>query len=140
MNSTRKPNAMLIELVIVILFFALSASIILQLFVAASNRSVQSATDSSALIYAEDFIEQFSVSTLDADAFLREGGFESVTEGEYARELEAANGRPIRMVASGDKEIAATGELDDLSLQVYDGGRVIVHRPVNRAIPTEVTP
>ena len=76
MNSTRKPNAMLIELVIVILFFAISAGIILQLFVAASDRSGQSATDSNALLMTEDVAERFVASKLPVDEFFAALGWE----------------------------------------------------------------
>lgn len=140
MNKTRKPNAMLVELVIVILFFALSASIILQLFVAASNRSVQSATDASALLHAEDFAERFSVSPLGTEVFCIKDGFENTAEGNFAKTLEAANGRAVRMVVSGEVEQLDAGVLDDLSLTLYDGERTIVHMPVSRYTPKEVTP
>lgn len=138
MNGTRKPNTMLVELVIVILFFAISASVILQLFVAAGSRSAQSTTDSAALLMAEDFAERFAASKLPADAFLEADGF--TQEGEtYARNAEAGN-RTVTLTVSGADEETGAGVLDTLHLAVYDKERAVLTLPVSRYLPKEDLP
>lgn len=138
MNGVRKPNSMLIELVIVILFFSISASIILQLFVAAHDRTVQSSTDTAAVMISEDFAERYAASGLPMEDFLAEDGF-TLSDGAYEKEL-TVDTRPLRMVVEGETESTATGALDVLSLTVHDGGRLAVSFPIQRYLPEEETP
>lgn len=57
-RSSNGINSFLIEIVIVICFFSISAVAILQLFVAANNRAQQSRDLSVAVIKAQDIAEQ----------------------------------------------------------------------------------
>ena len=56
MNKSRNPA--LIELIIVIFFFSLSASVIVQLFMASHSFSVQSEIAGNVLIMSQDWLEQ----------------------------------------------------------------------------------
>lgn len=57
MRNIQRLNTFLVEMVIVILFFALSASVTLQLFVAAHNKSVQSQEINIAGVKAQEVLE-----------------------------------------------------------------------------------
>lgn len=138
MNGTRKPNTMLIELVIVILFFAISAAVILQLFAAAGTRSAQNTTDSTALLMAEDFAERFAASTLPADAFLEAEGY--AQDGDVYTRTAAAGKRTLTLTVSGNSEQTSAGALDALHLAVYDQERAVLTLPVSRYLPKEGTP
>lgn len=59
MDRKNRPNAFFIEIVIVLLFFSLSAAVILQLFVMAHNQSTRSREQSASVIKAQDIAEQF---------------------------------------------------------------------------------
>lgn len=139
MNSKRKPNAMLIELVIVILFFSISAGIILQLFVAAHDRSRQSAMDNEMTLVAEDIAERFAVSTLDADAFFLSGGWAGEADA-YTRTLTLESGREVQLSVTGAQQETQAGTLDVFALVAYDGDREIMNLPVSRYLPKEATP
>lgn len=140
--NRRKPNALLIELVIVILFFAISASVILQVFVAARDRSVQSSTDTSALLMAEDIAEQFAASPLDPSAFLASVGFSADDDAEagYSLTRTAANGRDLTLLCAPESEETDAGTLDSMLLTVMDGSRAAVTLPIKRYLPKEVLP
>lgn len=138
MNKTSKPNSMLIELVIVLLFFSLSAAVILQLFFAAHNASVRASVDSSALMMAEDVAERFSVSDLTADAFLAADGW-TMQDDHFTRDVTEQK-RTLRFTANTASEPAAAGTLETMSLTVTDGDTEIVTLPIVRYTPEEGTP
>lgn len=58
-RASTKRNAFLVEIVIVILFFSISVSVILQLFVAAHQKSQQSRDTNVAMIKAQEIAEGF---------------------------------------------------------------------------------
>lgn len=137
MNGGQKRNSMLIELIIVILFFSISVSIIMQLFVAASERSKQSEAENLAVFYAEDIAERFIASGEALDAFFADGWTQAGDGWERALD---ADGRALRMVAGGTEEETAAGTLATLDVTIYDGDRVAASLPVSRYIPGEGTP
>jgi hypothetical protein len=57
-RDSNQINSFFIEIIIVILFFSISAAVTLQLFVAANNRAQQSSDLSVAVIKAQDIAEQ----------------------------------------------------------------------------------
>ena len=59
MERRGKTNAFFIEIILVILFFALSMGVVIQVFMAAHSRSVLSGDISAALVKAQDTAEQF---------------------------------------------------------------------------------
>lgn len=61
-SELRHSNLFFIELMLVLLFFSISAAVILQLFVAADNRQKQSDRIEKAVICAQSVAEAFSVS------------------------------------------------------------------------------
>ena len=133
-----KPNAILIELVIVLLFFSLSAAVILQLFMAAHEKSVRGDVNSEALMMAEDLADRFYVSPLEAQAFFAQDGW-SAADGGFEKVGEAGS-RSLRFAISGETRDTQVGALDDYLLAVYDGEMEIVALPVLRYAPREVTP
>lgn len=139
MNGTRKPNAMLIELVIVILFFSISAGIILQLFVAANERGHQNDVDNTAMLLAEDVAERLAVSTQTLDAFFMGDGWVQKDDA-YVRQESAYAGRRLQLTARGATEEREAGTLDSVELTIYDGDRAVLSMPVARYLPMEVTP
>lgn len=136
--NTRKPNSMLIELVIVILFFAISAGIILQLFMAAHERSSQSTFDTTALLLAEDLAARFQTSDLPADDFIQAEGFAQEPDG--AKKTFTHGAQTVRMALSGESKQTGAGTLDAWMLDVYDGERLAFSLPISRYIPEVQTP
>ncbi len=138
MKKAGKPNSLLIELVIVLLFFSLSASVILQLFVATHDKSVRSRVDSAAMTMAEDLADRFYVSELNADAFFLADGWQQ-SEGTQQRSV-LVEGRTLRFVVSGENTATAAGTLNDLKLNVYDGELTVLTLPIARYRSGEVRP
>lgn len=58
MKSRNHSNALLIELLIVVLFFALSGTVLLQVFTASSAQSQRAAVINEALVAAQNVAEQ----------------------------------------------------------------------------------
>ncbi|MCL1963764.1 MAG: hypothetical protein FWF69_01715 [Firmicutes bacterium] len=117
MKKVSRPNTLLLELVIVLLFFSLSACVILQLFVAAHDKSVRSVVGSWALMEAEDIAEKFAASQADKDTFFAQADWRPRGEG-YERYVEA-NGRALLCLVAGETRNTPAGYLDDLTLTLY---------------------
>ena len=80
-----KGNMLLIELVIVILFFALSQVVIVQVFAETQRKSVGTARLNSSLVYAESILELLCNEERPEDAllqagFVENGGFYAYTQ------------------------------------------------------------
>jgi len=125
----------LIELVIVLLFFSLSAAVILQLFVAAHERSVRSEVASIGTLLAEDISGRFAVSELVAEDFFAEDGWTTDAAG-YMREAWAGDNR-LTMTAHGGTEKTPAGMLDQWTLTVFSGEDSIISVPMARYVPEE---
>lgn len=123
----------MIELVIVLLFFSLSMSIILQLFVAAYEKKIDNILCNTATIMAEDILERASASTLAIDDFFIEEGW-MYEEGRYVQDAEI-DGRAVRLTASGAREATTGGMLDNYLLTVQYGDREIITLPIVRYLP-----
>ena len=59
-HNQNSGNSFFVEIILVILFFAISASVTLQLFLLANNRARQSSDLSTAVIKSEDIAEQLN--------------------------------------------------------------------------------
>lgn len=77
-------NPMLFELVIVVLFFALSACLLLRLFTGAYLEERRAESDGAALNWAEDLAERYYAAQGDAAAFLLGDGW-TEADGAYIR-------------------------------------------------------
>ncbi len=58
MKGVSKMNSFYVEIIVVLLFFSLSAAIIIQQFVVAHNKSQLSEDTSAATVYAQNWLEQ----------------------------------------------------------------------------------
>ena len=110
-----KGNTLLIELVIGILFFALSQVIILQVFAKAQNINQLSAITNSALAYAQDTAETLAVSA-DAQQALLTLGYAATADG-----FETANNGQYRITATVNRLSQPSGLLTTVTLNAYHG-------------------
>jgi type II secretory pathway pseudopilin PulG len=83
--KTGRGNTLLVELLVVILFFALSQTIVLQVFAKAQQINRESETIHHALTRARDVAETLVVSD-DAQATLEELGFTQTDDGSLVAE------------------------------------------------------
>ena len=121
-----KGNTLLIELVIGILFFALSQMIILQVFAKAQSINQLSAITNSALTSAENTAETLTVSA-DPEQALRQlgytptnSGYETVQEGAY------------RITATVSRLTQPSGLLTTVTLSAYRGNQRLFTLPAVR--------
>ena len=77
-----RPNPMLTEMLIVLLFFALSACVLVGVFSSAYKSGEIARSETEALLWAEDLAERFCLSNRSADEFLEGEGWEAL-DGEY---------------------------------------------------------
>ena len=61
-KASGKANSFLLEMILMILFFSVSAAVILQLFASAHNIQKQSSSKNEALLYAQTLAEEFKTS------------------------------------------------------------------------------
>jgi len=110
-----KGNTLLIELMVVILFFALSQAIVLRVFAHAQALNQVAQVTNIALMRAEDTAETLAVST-DTVTALQSLGFSSTGE-DY--ELVSPDG--YRLTASIHRFTQPSGELTTVELHAYRG-------------------
>ena len=129
---TRK-NVLLIELIVVIFFFSISAAITLQVFALAYQRSHESSDTTFALVIAQDWAEQSSMGA-DPEETLIEGGW-IMADGLY---LWNGEGK-FPMTAEISREATAAGEIVSVVFEVYIAGpcetKLLYTLPVDRYIP-----
>lgn len=128
-----KGNIVLVELVIVLIFFSLSQVILVQVFAMAQHKNVQSRLTGDALLAAQDAAEQLALCD-DPEALLKSLGF-AQEGGLYRREaagysLEAAIAR-LSQPGGALLSVRLTAEAEDATLFTL---------PVTRYLPGEVSP
>ena len=120
---TYKGNVVLIELVIVLIFFALSQVAIVQVFAAAQQKTNESRLLNEALLTAQDAAEQLALSD-DPEA----GLYRYQSPAGYA------------VVARITRLTQPNGALVSVQLSVQQGDATLFTLPVNRYAPGEVLP
>ena len=108
MKTTGRKNPALMELVLVILFFALSSMVLVQVFVKAKTISQTSQAKTLGLLAAEDILEQWRADPTQPESlFLPEHGWKEETAGAETGEGETAG------VETGESKTAGvkTGEV-----------------------------
>lgn len=127
-----KGNTLLIELMVVILFFALSQAIVLQVFARAQTLNHEAQVSDYALMRAEDTIETLAAST-DTVTALQSLGF-APSGGDY--ELVSPDG--YRLTASIARFTQPSGELITVGLHAYRGTVELFMLPAVRYQGVEV--
>lgn len=121
-----KGNTLLIELMVVILFFALSQAIVLRVFARAQSLNHEAQVTNIALMRAEDTAETLAVST-NTEVALQSLGFVS-QDGRY--ELVSPDG--YRLTASISRFSQPSGELTTVELHAYRGTAELFAMPAVR--------
>ena len=126
-----KANLVLLELLIVLLFFALSATVMLRLFAGAYSASRESRQKSDLLLAAQDWAERLYACEEPA-ALLQEGGF---CEADGLWTLDGAEGRLCVRLSEAE---SGAGRLRDIRLSALNpAGEAVLTLPVCRYLPGE---
>ncbi len=123
---------LLIELVIVILFFALSQVVLVQVFAEAQRKTINSGKLNDSLLYMQDVAELLSDNP-DPDTMLMTLGF-SGRDGVYVY----SNKEGIDFYANIQRLSQPSGQLLTVELSVKKANEVLFTLPSVRYFPTEV--
>ena len=132
MAKGRRQSALLVEIIIAVLFFALSATVILDVFSTAYGRSAYAQASNEAMVEAQNLSELIYVSE-DAEALLSGEGFIKTGE-EWLRE-----GQSYTLRVRFEREEAGAGELFTARIAALSGETTLIELPCVRYIPGEVT-
>ena len=130
MSGGKDQRALLMEIMLAVLFFAMCASVLLQTFTAAREYSRRAGVENEALLQAQSVASLLYVRE-DADAALREGGFEE-RGGVWTRQEEEYS-----LTVSGQEEETPSGMLRTMTVRVLLGETVMAELPAARYAPGE---
>ena len=132
MAKGKRQNSLLVEIIIAVLFFALSATVILDVFVTAYKQSAYADVCDMALTAAQNLSERLYVSE-DAQALLQSRGFAQDGDAWLLEE----NGYTLRVELGS--EPAGAGTLATALITALSGEETLVELPSARYISGEVS-
>lgn len=124
-------STLLVEIMVAVLFFALSATVLLDMFVAARNQSMRAGICNEALAAAQNLADRLYAAA-DADALLQsegfapEGGAWTLDCGRYS------------FTVTLEEEPTAAGTLRNATVAAQSGGKLLLTLPCARYVPGEV--
>lgn len=124
-------NALLMEIMMAVLFLALSSAVILDLFAAAHMQSDLANARRLALHQAQNLSEQLYAAE-DMDALLEASGFEHTPSGWHC------GYENYVLLVRTDEEHAPAGSLMTATITAAQGDEVLADLPVSRYVPAEV--
>lgn len=133
MEKHNQLRSLLVEILIAVLFFALSATVLLEVFVGARGKSDRAAVTNEALFAAQNLADTLYCAE-DAEALLAREGFTEREDG-WMRESGA-----YALTVTLDEEHFAGGALRRASVRAWYGGETILTLPCARYQPEEVAP
>lgn len=133
MREGRRANALLVELLLVILFFMLSATTIVELFAGAKHKTVQARATSEAIMEAQNIADDLYGAD-DPDAVLKELGF---SEGDGIWTLEETE---YTLTVLQKEEETEAGILHTFTVSATGDGKDLFSLPSTRYLPKEVSP
>ena len=133
MKEGSRANALLVELLLVIFFFMLSAAILVQVFADAKLKSRTAHATNYSMLEAQNIAEDLYASD-DPDAVLAEYGFAS-EDGGWVLQKEG-----YLLKVTFREEETASGILRTYDIAGIEGDKTLLTLPSTRYIPKEVSP
>ena len=133
MREGGRANALLVELLLVILFFMLSATTIVELFAGAKHKTVQARATSEAIMEAQNIADDLYGAD-DPDAVLKELGF-SGADGVWTLEE-----TEYTLTVLQKEEETEAGILRTFTVFATGDGKDLFSLPSTRYLPKEVSP
>lgn len=131
MGKGSQLNTLLVEILVAVLFFALSATVILDAFVIARSQSRGAAAINDALAQAQDVADTLYLDGADAEASLLSAGF--AREGDaFVRE-----GTDFTLTVTLAEEAAGAGALHSATVSADSNGKALFELPCSRYLPEE---
>jgi hypothetical protein len=133
MKEGGRANALLVELLLVIFFFMISAAILVQVFADAKLKSRTAAATNSAMLEGQNIAEDLYGSD-DPEAVLAEYGF--TREGDVW--VLEKKGYALRVTSKSEE--TDSGTLRNYEVSGIEGEKTLITLPSTRFIPKEVSP
>ena len=133
MREGHRANALLVELLLVILFFMLGATTLVELFAGAKHKTLQARATNTAILEAENIADDL-YGTDDPDDVLQQLGF-TKTEGTWTK-----TEKEYTLTVKQADEIMEAGTLQIFTISCTGDGKSLFSLPSTRYIPKEVSP
>ncbi len=133
MRQGHRANALLVELLLVILFFMLGSTVIVELFAGAKHQSLRARASSAAVLEAENLAEDLYAAE-DPESVLRDLGFEK-NDDTWTRTAEE-----YTLTVTRAEEETEAGVLRIFTLTAAGDGETLFSLPSTRYLPKEVGP
>ena len=133
MREGHRANALLVELLLVILFFMLGATTLVELFANAKHKTLQARATNVSIMEAQNIADDL-YGTDDPDAVLQELGF--IKDGESWKLEE----KEYTLTVTQKEEAAEAGVLRTFTISATGDGKDLFSLPSTRYIPKEVSP
>ena len=133
MKEGSRANALLVELLLVIFFFMISAAILVQVFADAKLKSRTAHATNFSMLDAQNIAEEL-YSAEDPDAVLAEYGFTADGEGWILQK----DGYELQITLKTEE--TAGGTLRTYNVSGIEKGKTLLTLPSTRYIPKEVSP
>ena len=133
MREGHRANALLVELLLVILFFMLGATTLVELFADARHKSMQARGTNTAIMEAENIADDL-YGAEDPDQVLTDLGF-TQDNGTWTLEKE-----DYTLTVTGTEEEAEAGVLRKFTISATGDGKDLFTMPSTRYLPKEVSP
>ncbi len=133
MREGHRANALLVELLLVILFFMLSASTLVELFAGAKHKTIQARATNTAVMEAENLADDLYRAE-DPEALLQDYGFTRQDESWILEKEE------YTLTVTGREEAAEAGTLRIFTIAGSGDGKDLFALPSARYLPKEVSP
>ena len=134
MVKHNRQNTLLMEILIVVLFFALCSTVILNVFVGAHNQSERAGAQADALIAAQSLADRLYAADERKDA-LRQSGFAEDEDGAWHLHCGAYD----LLVTLGEETYSA-GTLETAEVTALEDEQTLVTLPSARYVQGEVAP
>lgn len=133
MDRNNHLSTLLVEILIAVLFFALSATVLLEMFVASRSQSAYAGLCGEALCAAQNLADEVYAAE-DAQAMLSQAGF-AQQDGVFTLE----NGEYTLAVTFGERQTKA-GALREAEVCALRGDETLIRLPCSRYVPGEAIP
>jgi len=133
MKEGSRANALLVELLLVIFFFMISAAILVQVFADAKLKSRTAHATNATMLEAQNIAEDL-YATNDPDAVLNSYGF-TAKDGGWVLEKDG-----YFLKVTFHEEETASGTLRTYDVSGIEGENTLLTLPSTRYIPKEVSP
>ena len=133
MREGHRANALLVELLLVILFFMLGATTLVELFANAKHKTLQARATNVSIMEAQNIADDL-YGAEDPEAVLQELGFTKNGDSWILEEKE------YTLTVTQQEEAAEAGTLRTFTISAAGDGKDLYSLPSTRYLPKDVSP